>query len=162
VRLVATGTLTGGLAFERGETLLFQISPNSAALNNTYSESVQPRPIFSSLYQALTVTVGANSSISGTLGLSADLVDGNDNFVAHGLTIQDVVTGTTTLALRFDGADIFASQRNGPYRLTNVLLTDQTGATLVLAEVQDVYTTAAYQYTSFAPPKTLYLPLIRR
>ncbi len=162
VRLVATGTLTGGLAFERGETLLFQISPNSAALGNTYSESVQPHPIFSSLYQALTVTVGVNSTISGTLGLSADLVDASDNFVAHGLTIQDVVTGTTTLALRFDGADIFASQRNGPYKLTNVLLTDQTGATLVLAEAQDVYTTAPYQYTAFATPMALYLPLIQR
>jgi hypothetical protein len=163
VRLVAIGTLTGGLAFERGETMLFQISPNGAALNNTYSESVQPYPLFPSLYQALTVTVGVNSNISGTLGLSADLVDGNGNFVAHSLTTQAVMTGTTTLALRYGGLDIFASQRNGPYKLTNVLLTDQSGTTLVLAEAQDVYTTAtAYQYQSFAQPKSLYLPFIRR
>ena len=58
-------------------------------------------------------------------------------------------------------ADIFASQRNGPYTLTNVLLTDESGATLVTQQAQAVYTTAPYLYTDFAPNR-IYLPLILR
>ena len=81
--------------------------------------------------------------------------------MAHALTIQDVVAGTLTLTLQFDSADIFASQRNGPYTLTNVLLTDESGATLVTQQAQDVYTTAPYLYTDFAPNR-IYLPLILR
>jgi len=145
--------------FERGTSLLFQISPSSFTLNGTYSDMPQPLSPGSSFYQALTVTVGINSSISGTAGLSADLVDGNSNFVAHGITIQNVMTGIVTLALRFDAEDIYASNRNGPYTLTNLLLTDQTGATLVVAEAQNVYTTAAYDYHSFGSGR-IYLPLI--
>ncbi|MBU4352812.1 MAG: hypothetical protein KJ939_07090 [Nanoarchaeota archaeon] len=160
VRLVATGTTAGNLPFERGASLAFQISPNTFTLNNAYGDTPYPYPGLS-LYQYLTVTVGIDAAVSGTAGLSADLVDGSGNFVAHGLTIQDVVTGTTTLALRFDGADIFASQRNGPYTLTNVLLTDETGVTLVTQQAEAVYTTAPYLYTDFATSR-IYLPLILR
>ena len=65
------------------------------------------------------------------------------------------------LPLRFNGTDIFASQRNGPYTLTNVLLTDESGATLVTQQAQAVYITAPYLYTDFAPNR-IYLPLILR
>ena len=65
------------------------------------------------------------------------------------------------LPLRFNGTDIYASQRNGPYTLTNVLLTDESGATLVTQQAQAVYTTAPYLYTDFAPNR-IYLPLILR
>jgi hypothetical protein len=64
--------------------------------------------------------------------------------------------------LRFEGVDIYASQHNGPYRLTHLLLTDQSGATLVIGEAQDVYTTTAYDYHRFIGPldSKLYLPLV--
>ena len=99
---------------------------------------------------------------SGTVGLSANLVDAGGNPVAHSLTIQNVITGTSTLALRFEGDDIYTSGRNGPYTLTNLLLTDQRGAALVAAEAQNVYVTAAYHYRSFAPASIIYLPLVLR
>jgi alpha-tubulin suppressor-like RCC1 family protein/pimeloyl-ACP methyl ester carboxylesterase len=161
VRLTATGILTSGLPFERGTSLAFQISPNTFTLNNAYSDTPYPYPGFS-LYQSLTVTVGINAAISGTVGLSANLVDGNGNFVAHSLTLADVLTGTTTLTLRFEGDDIFASQRDGPYTLTDLLITDQTSVTLAVAEAQNVYSTANYLYANFASPQSIYLPLIRR
>jgi len=161
VRLVATGTTAGSTPFERGRNLLFQISPNSVALTGAYSDTLQPRSSGSSFYEALSVTVGINAAISGTIGLSADLVNATGDFVAHSLTIQDVVTGTGTLTLRFDGDDIYASRRNGPYTLTNLLLTDRRGATLVIAEAENVYTTAAYAYHSFGTGE-IYLPLVVR
>jgi hypothetical protein len=160
IRLVATGATASSTPFERGNNLVFQISPNSATLNGIYSSTPQPRLAGLSLYQALTVTVGINSAISGTIGLSADLLDGNGNFVAHSSAIEAVITGTVTLSLRFDGDDIFASQRNGPYTLTNVLLTDETGVILVTQEAEAVYSTAPYLYTDFASPIHIFLPVI--
>jgi len=161
VRLVATGTTASSTPFERGRNLLFQISPNSVALIGVYSDTPQLRSPGSSFYEALSVTVGINAAVSGTVGLSVDLVDATGNFVAHSLTIQDVVTGTGTLTLRFDGDDIYDSRRDGPYTLTNLLLTDQRGATLVVTEAENVYTTAAYAYHSFGTGE-IYLPLVMR
>jgi pimeloyl-ACP methyl ester carboxylesterase len=163
VRLVAAGVTTTGLSFERGTSLAFQISPNSFALAGIYSDTPQPRSPDSPFYQALTVTVGINSNISGMVGLTANLVDGYGNFVAHSFATQDVATGTATIALRYEGDDIFASQHNGPYRLTGLLLTDQTSLPLVVTEADDVYTTAAYKYSQFAMEGYyIFLPLILR
>jgi len=153
VRLVASGTTASSLPFERGASLVFQISPNTFTLNNTYADTPILYPGLS-LYQFLTFAVGINATVSGKVGLSADLVDGSGNFVAHGLTIQDVAAGIPTLTLQFNGADIFASQHNGPYTLTNVLLTDESGATLVTQQAQAVYTTTSYLYTNFISPSS--------
>lgn len=159
VRLVATGATAGSAPFERGTNLLFQISPNSVALTGVYSDTPQPRSPGSSFYETLSVTVGITAAVSGTVGLSVDLVDATGDFVAHSLTIQDVITGTDTLTLRFDGDDIYDSRRNGPYTLTSLLLTDRRAATLVVAEAENVYTTAVYGYHSFGTGE-IYLPLV--
>ena len=150
VRLVANGIKAGGSPFERGQDLLFQVSPHSAVLNGTYSDHPDPRPEDSSLYQALNITVGINSAINGQIGLAADLVDANGDFVAHSTAIAEVTVGTSTLVLPFSGTDIFAAQKNGPYHLTNLLLTDNREAALVITEAQDAYTTAVYDYRTFA------------
>ena len=150
VRLETDGIKADGSPFERGQELLFQISPHSAVLNGTYSDHPDPRPEDSSLYQALNVTVGINSAINGRIGLSADLVDANGDFVAHSMAIEEIIIGASTLVLRFSGADIFAAQRNGPYHLTNLLLTDNREATLVVTEARDAYTTGIYDYRTFA------------
>ena len=148
VRLVATGTTASSLPFERGMSLVFQISPKTFSLKNIYTDTPLLYPGLSH-YQYLNVTASINATISGKVGLSADLVDGNENFVAHGLTIQDVAAGTSILTLQFSGTDIFASQHNGPYTLTNILLTDESGTILVTQQAQSVYVTAPYLYTDF-------------
>ena len=159
VRLVATGTTAGQIPFERGTSLVFQISSGSVALSGVYSDAPQPRSAGSSLYQALLVTAGVEVTLGGEVGLSADLVDAEGQFVAHALTIEEVAAGSGSLTLRFDGDDIYASQRSGPYTLTNLLLTDHRGVPLVLAEAEDVYTTAAYDYRSFDRER-ICLPLV--
>jgi tripartite motif-containing protein 71 len=161
VRLNAAGVNSSGKAFERGTSLAFQIAPNTIALNGVYSDTPEPRWPGSSVYSALTVAAGVDVNAAGTYGLSADLVDGAGNQVAHTSVIRDLASGAQTLTLRFDGADIYASQRNGPYVLTNLLLTDHNGATLVAQEAQNVYTTGAYSYLDFRILET-YLPLLLR
>jgi hypothetical protein len=161
VRLTATGATSSGSPFERGSSLAFQVSPDSATLNGIYSDTPLPRSPGSSFYDALSITVGVNTVVSSTFALSANLVDPDDNPVAHSLTYQDIITGANTITLRFDGDDIYASQQNGPYTLTSLLLTDQRGATLVVIDAEDVYTTAAYNYQDFGEGR-IYLPLVLR
>lgn len=161
VRLTATGATSSGGPFERGSSLAFQVSPDSATLNGIYSDTPLPRSPGSSFYDALSITVGVNTVVSSTFALSANLVDPDDNPVAHSLTYQDIITGANTITLRFDGDDIYASQQNGPYTLTNLLLTDQRGATLVVFDAEDVYTTATYNYQDFGEGR-IYLPLVLR
>jgi hypothetical protein len=141
--------------------LAFQISPNTVALNGSYSDTPEPRWPGASIYQALNVSVGVNVNTAGSYGLSAELVDAAGNPVADTNVISDLTSGARALVLRFDGADIYESQRDGPYRLTGLLLTDHNGATLVVQEAQNVYTTAAYRYRDFRTGD-LFLPVIMR
>lgn len=159
VRLGATGTNASGAPFERGTSLLFQIAPNTVALNGAFSDAPEPRWPGGSIYDALNVTVGVNLSAGGTYGVSADLVDSAGNYIAHANTIKELPGAAGNLPLRFSGVDIYASQRNGPYILTNLLLTDHNSATLVVQEAQNVHTTAAYQYRDFRTGD-LFLPMV--
>jgi hypothetical protein len=78
------------------------------------------------LYQALDVAVEVDCSTTGTLGLSGDLVNANGELVAHSTTAAEVSPGMHTLTPSFSAADIFCAHRHGPYRLTGLLLVDQT------------------------------------
>jgi hypothetical protein len=160
-RIAVNGTISGGAPFQRGVSVAFQITSNRTALNGVYIDTPEPRSPGSTLYKALVINVGINTSSIGRVGLSADLVDVGGNFVAHGVTVGDPPVGSSILTLRFDGADIFASRRNGPYRLTNLLLTDQQNVTLVISDATNVYTTAAYNSLNFAESAN-YFPFIRK
>jgi len=159
VRLVAKGVTTEGIPFERGDVLSFQISPRSAQLTGVYSEIVQPRFPGSSFYKSLDVTIGVKIFTNDTLGLSADLVDSAGGIVAHSFAVQDFTVQNNIINLQFDGLDINSSRKNGPYMLTNLLLTAQNEATLVVEEAKNVYLTAAYSYNLFGSGN-IYLPLI--
>lgn len=89
------------------------------------------------------------------------MVDANGSFVVRANGTYDVTPGAATLTLRFAAEDIYASRRDGPYRLTNLVLTDQSAAPLVLAERTDAYITAGYRYTAFGDGK-VYLPMVSR
>ena len=159
VRLVAAGIKANGAAFERGVNLAFQISPNTVALNGIYGDAPDPDSAGVPHYKALTVTVGVDVNVAGAYGVSAEIVDAAGVLIAHASGVADLAIGKGSLILRFNGADIFASQRDGPYTLTNLLLTDHNGAALVAQEAQNVYTTAAYSYRDFGTNQ-VYLPLV--
>lgn len=158
VSIRANGTVGDGSPIEREALQIYQISPQSILLTNSYHDI--PKPGLSH-YEGITITVGVNVVLSSTFGLSADLVDSQGNFVAHSLSIKNLATGATTIQLFFEGSDIFASQKNGPYTLTNLLLTDKSGATLVVAEESDVYLTSPYTYSDFGS-LNIYLPIVVR
>ncbi|MFZ6028166.1 MAG: LamG-like jellyroll fold domain-containing protein [Chloroflexota bacterium] len=161
--VTARGQLQDGDGFERGADLLFQISPNTISLANTYAETPQPHSPGSSFYASLDITVGVNVVISGTYGLTADLVDTQGQLVAHSLATENLPAGPGEFSLIFDGNEIFASGLNGPYTLTHLLLTDQNGAILVVDQADNAYTTTAYPYLSFGDGSpVIYLPIVVR
>ena len=153
VRISVNGMTAGNLQFDQETSLAFQISPDTFSLGSTYSENASLYPGLS-LYQDLTISMEVNSIAGGALEVSADLVDGAGNFVAHGLTNQAVEPGTSWIDIQFEGGDIFSSRHDGPYTLTHVLLIDETAQALVAQEAQSVYVTAPYKYLDFIGPAT--------
>lgn len=160
VKISAAGS-AAGQAFERGLNTAFQIAPQTIALTGVYQEAPQPVSPGAYFYRSLDITATVNVVISGTYGLSANLVDSAGTPVAHSVTITDIPGGAGSLRLVFDARDLYASARNGPYTLTHLLLADHTGTLLPVVEAQDVYTTAAYDYGHFGSGK-VYLPLVVR
>jgi hypothetical protein len=159
VRLDAAGVNSSGVAFGRGASLAFQISADSVALNGSYSDTPEPRWPGATIYQALRVSVGVTVHTAGRYGLSADLVDSSGNPVAHANVVADLSSGAQTLTLRFDGAEIHESRHDGPYTLTNLLLTDRSSAAVVAQVAQNVHTTAPYRYRDFRTGD-LFLPIV--
>ena len=139
----------------------FQIASQTIALTGSYQEAPQPVSPGAYFYRSLDITAPVNVVASGTYGLSADLVDGVGMPVAHSAVITDLPDGVGGIRLVFDAQDLYAAARNGPYTLTHLLLTDQNGALLPVAEAQDVYTTAIYDYRHYGSGN-VYLPLVKR
>jgi len=158
VVITARGS-AAGQPFELSLNTVFQIAPQTIALSGIYQESPQPISPGGFFYKSLAITATASAHISGTYGLSADLVTGTGAQVAHSTTLVNLTGGTGELRLVFAAPEIYAAAANGPYTLTNLLLTDQSGALLPVAEAQNVYKTTAYQYRQFGSGKT-FIPLV--
>ncbi len=150
IQVKATGTRQDGNPFAREATTLVQVSPADVLLTQQYTETAVPRSDYPALYEKLTIGVQIDASIAREIVLSADLVDSAGDPVAHAVMNTSVSTGISEQLLHFDGRDILTSQRDGPYRLTNVLLGDPGAGYLVLDQANDAYNTAAYGFREFA------------
>jgi formylglycine-generating enzyme required for sulfatase activity len=159
VWLMASGINQDNLPFEREQSFIFQIAPDTISLLDQYSERVIPRSAGSSFFEALEIDVETQVLNPGTYGLSADLVDGDGRVVAHAFVIQELNTGDQILTLEFGAEDIYQSSSNGPYILTNLLFTDRSKYPLIVAEEYNVYSTGAYDFRQFGNGN-IYLPII--
>lgn len=154
VNMVIQGVATNSIPFEREEIFLFQISPNGLSLSGSYDDNglvYQPNP---SYYEALLVTTTVNAVYSGNVALSAKLIDKNGSFVAHTNRFTAIATGSNEIVLKFDGRDIYKSQLDGPYTVTDVLLVDSTDGLLPVEEANNVHVTQPYSWQSFGPPNS--------
>ena len=161
VKMTASGATGTGAPFERETSLAFQIKPATVSLGSAFTETLIPRSPGSSFYTALDIGVSIVANATGKVGLAADLVDATGKRVARAIASQDVSPGSSVMVLRFAGRDIHNARLDGPYRLTNLVLVDQSAASLILDQAQNVYTTGSYSHKIFGEGVT-YLPLIRR
>lgn len=72
-------------------------------------------------------------------------------FTAHSVATVDLIESLWIITLSFDSDQIYASKTDGPYKLTNLILVDNSDAALVVEEATDVFTTVDYPYERFGP-----------
>jgi pimeloyl-ACP methyl ester carboxylesterase len=150
LQVTVKGRNSKGVAFERGSSQSFKIMVSTVSLTGTYSETAVVSPRRPDKYSALNVVTGVSATRPSKVTVTAQLVDSAGNQVARTTTEAHLVTGTNAITLPFSGTDIAASGKNGPYRVTNVLVVDHTtGVQEVAVQSNNVRTTASYAYTSF-------------
>jgi hypothetical protein len=158
VVVTATGNYVGE-NYTRTAWSIMTIGPDNASLTGQYSDAGISDDN-DEAYEWLQVTATLSVTEISTYTLSADLYAG-ETFITHAKTQVPLTPGTQTIALRFDGVDIYSHQLNGPYTVRNVMLLDETGTTILIETADNVHETAPYNYTQFEDGITeIYLPLV--
>lgn len=152
VTVTASGNDGNGENFSAQNQLMISAAPNDMQLTNTYSET----PVDTDsdgLYEQLNFNAGVNlTGSAGKYVASADLYVGNQMVAHSGGNVFDLVTGTQTVTLTFDGVQIGASNLNGPYKVTHLTF-KKLGLAVNSIEADDVFTTAAYDHNDFGEVK---------
>ncbi len=99
-------------------------------------------------HDLLRITTSVDVRHAGTYTVTARLLDADWQDVASVYTTTDLVTGTNAISLDFNGAAISASGRDGPYHVSNLVITYGLDPVTYLLNT-DFYTTQAYNYTDF-------------
>jgi formylglycine-generating enzyme required for sulfatase activity/pimeloyl-ACP methyl ester carboxylesterase len=153
--LVASLTASGvdsGTLFERQADLVLAIAPQTVQLQGNFVDST--------VYDILEISLDVNSNVTGPVQLTGELWAGGQ-YVATAQTVTEVVAGIQTLSLRFLGDDIYQARLDGPYTLTNLSLSDLSYGSIPVFELQDAFTTGAYQYEDFGE-MNVFIPVIVR
>lgn len=100
-------------------------------------------------YEVLVVDVEVLTVGIGEFTFSANLVTEDEQFIAHTITQTVFATGTQTVPLRFDGQLIHDGDRDGPFTMTNLIISDLQNAGIPCVTADDVWTTAVYDHTKF-------------
>jgi Tol biopolymer transport system component len=146
IDVTASGT-DGGIAFTRQSHLQVTIQSDNLQLTIGGYGDTPNDDNADGLYEKLDFTAEVELASPGKYAVMADLYAG-DQFVTQTGDFFNLITGTQTITLPFDGAAIRESMLNGPYTITNLSLTPlDTGITAQSAI--NVHTTSAYSYNQF-------------
>ncbi len=138
----------------RSSSLSVGITSKTAQFQNVYNEYVLDDN-YNSLYDSLELSVALNVVKSGYFTVHGTLVDGAGQPVASGYYSTwdtgsgPLSTGWQAVTLSFDGQQIYNHGSNGPYTLTNLIITDVTEDALQVDAQDNVYVTSYYQYSQF-------------
>jgi pimeloyl-ACP methyl ester carboxylesterase len=147
LRVTAEGS-DAGTQFSRQVDRLLTVASQAVQLTGTYSDRADDAD-GNGRYETLTVDVEVLAAGAGDFTFSTDLVTGGDQFVAHVITQTALITGTQSVPLRFDGELIHEGGSDGPFTVTNLLISDPQNAGIPSVMADDVWTTAAYDHTQF-------------
>jgi formylglycine-generating enzyme required for sulfatase activity len=148
--------------YRRSAIVPFVIGPAGVLLNeryNDYPDTVNKL----GLYQSLNIDVGIDVTHIISSMLSADLVGQNGVFIAQAKATIPSETGPITATLSFTGDAIQGSGLDGPYTLTQLILSgDSRGKYVKMDEQEDAWKTVVYTYRQFGSGEKIYLPLVTR
>ena len=113
-------------------------------------------------YNHLVIAFDVTPGDAGVIVVQGRLVDGLGKEIAWAENFKPMTGGTAqTITLAFFGPKIYASGKNGPYELHDLVIY-HTGDPEQAVEVSNAYLTSAYNYTDFETGHDVYLPLILR
>ena len=148
----------GSVSFTRQDDMLIAVSSPSAQLQGNYADT----PVDSDgngLYEALAFEADLAISTAGSYVVSANLTKNGQLISSHSSHLS-LATGTQRITLQFSGEDIRLGQVNGPYTISDFIVTDlQKGGIPAVSETA-VWTTAAYDFAQFGDANQVYLPII--
>ena len=158
VTLVARGN-DGGIPFTRQLDTLLTVASPVARLSGHYTDHPEDKDGDGS-YETLAFEVDVTATEKTTVTLSANLSK-NAVLIAHVSTNVTLLPGTQTLTLQFDGDDIRSSGVNGPYTISELILTDLDRGAVPAVLGSNVATTASYDYRQFGTMNNrLFLPIV--
>lgn len=156
--ILAEGTYSGK-PYQRHATAFFDVAPRSVALTGSYTDRGMDRN-GDGKFESLEVTVGLRVNRPGVYGVAGELYR-DSTFIGTTYFESALGSGTQRLAFEFSAEDILAAQRNGPYTVRNIMLTDENDITLLVEVADFVHTTAAYAVTDFSSAsRIVQLPVI--
>lgn len=151
-QVTATGLSSLGTDFERTSSLSFTVSSpdvNFAGDINDVGVDLNAN----GLYDILRFTIPVDVCEPNEYLLTGSLSDSNDNLIKLLSTgLLALPAGANTLTLEVTAADIVTHDVNGPYVLSDIIISDaNTGLTIAAA---NDYNTAAYVVADFEPLDT--------
>ncbi len=158
--LLATAAGTyDAVAYQRTASTLVAVAPR-ADLTGKFTDA----PVDADkdrYYEHLAFNAETTIGETGKYGLSGELWSGS-RLIGRAETTVDLNSGKRTIVLAFRSSDIYDSHLNGPYQVRNLILTDQSQATILIESIDNAHQTAAYDYRQFATPRKSFVPGIFR
>jgi pimeloyl-ACP methyl ester carboxylesterase len=145
VNVQATGV--DGIAYSREEGLRLAVVPENIELTGQYADSANDAD-GDGRYDTLEVQVGINTLVAGEYTIHTNL-EVNGQRVAHTAAPATLAVGANTVILSFNGDSLRATGLNGPYTLTNLAILDGQAGYLPALTANNVWTTQAYDWSSF-------------
>jgi pimeloyl-ACP methyl ester carboxylesterase len=88
--------------------------------------------------------------LQGSLADSTNAILLSTQYQSHSHSTTPLNLGDNSIVLKFNGENLWAKGKEGPYKLTNLLLEDTTGQIYPIDLANDIYTTANYTRSQFA------------
>lgn len=151
--LTASGDYNGE-PYQRNVNRIFTVAPASAELSGQFSDRGFDENGDGS-FDFLEVYATVKINQDGIYGLTAELFKGS-TFISAAYTEVDLAADDflREIAIRFPAIDIVAAQLDGPYTVRNVMLTDESDGTVLIAADDNVHTTASYRWSQFGQTPT--------
>jgi len=106
--------------------------------------------------KSLDVLIPIKITTEGEITIDATLVDADGNFVASASLTEYRNAGDAIFTLPFQGGDIFASGKNGPYRVVNLSVSHSSEPDYTYDEEKTSMITEAYKHDDFVSHSEMY------
>lgn len=147
VAIKATGTSAANLPFARTASAEFNVTPATARFVSFRSEGRDDDG--DGLIDEVLVTAGVDVQVAGQYQFALTLVAANGQ-KTNTQTLADLSQGAQQISVSFPAQDILRLGANGPYSLTEGLLTLHDEEKIIVADYRkDVGTTAAFDSSAF-------------